>query len=101
MKEITAEELKLKISLGEDIHLVDVREEYEHEAFNIGGILLPLSSLMENVALLEKEKPLIVYCSKGIRSQIAIQRLNEKFGYDNLINLKGGLEAYNLDYKPF
>jgi adenylyltransferase/sulfurtransferase len=30
----------------------------------------------------------------GIRSQIAIQRLEERFGYTNLINLQGGLESW-------
>jgi adenylyltransferase/sulfurtransferase len=94
MKEISAQELKEKLSAGEDIQLIDVREQYEHEAMNIGGILMPLSSLMEHADLIEKNKTVIVYCKKGIRSQIAIQRFSEKFGYNHLINLKGGLDAY-------
>jgi adenylyltransferase/sulfurtransferase len=40
------------------------------------------------------DQPVVVYCKKGIRSQIAIQRLEEKLGLTNLINLKGGMDAW-------
>jgi len=36
----------------------------------------------------------VLYCQKGIRSMIVIQRLSEKFGYQNLINLQGGMDAW-------
>ena len=45
MKTISVEELKAKMEAGEKINLVDVREPHEHEAFNIGGILLPLGKV--------------------------------------------------------
>ena len=45
MQTITVEALKAKLDAGEKINLVDVREPHEHEAFNIGGILLPLGQV--------------------------------------------------------
>ena len=45
----------------------------------------------ELVQLQQSGKNFLVYCRKGIRSQIAIQRLEEKFGCTNLINLRGGI----------
>jgi len=50
--------------------------------------------LMEHAMEIPKDKPVILYCKKGIRSIIAIQRLSERSGYQNLINLKGGLDAF-------
>ena len=94
MKEISALELKNKLEAGELVELIDVREDYEHEANNIGGTLMPLSSLMDHAMEIPKDKPVVLYCKKGIRSMIAIQRLSERHGYTNLINLKGGLDAY-------
>ena len=93
MQEITVAELKMKLAAGEDIQLVDVREPYEHEAYNIGGQLMPLSSLMEHADHIPTHKTVVMYCKKGIRSMIAIQRLTEKAGYTNLVNLKGGIDA--------
>ncbi|MEO7523730.1 MAG: rhodanese-like domain-containing protein [Ferruginibacter sp.] len=94
MFSISAQELAQKMAAKEDIAIIDVRETFEHEAFNIGGTLVPLNTIFENIQLIVKDKPVVIYCQKGIRSQIAIQRLQQKFGYTNLINLSGGMEAW-------
>jgi rhodanese-related sulfurtransferase len=96
MKSITAKELQAKLSAGENVFLLDVREDFEHEAFNIGGKLIPLGEVNTKASEIPTDKPVIVYCRKGIRSQIAIQRLEEKFGFKNLFNLKGGVENWDM-----
>ena len=45
MQLITVAELKDRLSNGEKINLVDVREPSEHNEFNIGGTLIPLGSI--------------------------------------------------------
>lgn len=97
MQSIKAVELKRQIKEGHDFQLIDVREPWEHELFNIGGILIPLGSLLENSDKIEKGKPVIFYCHKGIRSQIAIQRLQQKYDYNNLVNLTGGMDAWQKE----
>jgi len=99
MQSITAAVLKQKLDAGEDIQLVDVREPDEHAAFSIGGELIPLGEIMSNAGKLAKDKPVVVYCRKGIRSQVAIQRLQEKFHFNNLINLIGGTEAWRKQFE--
>jgi rhodanese-related sulfurtransferase len=96
MTDITPLELQLLMQ-QQDIYLLDVREQPEHETFNIGGELISLSDVMSHAASIPKNKPVVVYCKKGIRSQLAIQRLEDKFGFTNLINLKGGIEAWKRD----
>lgn len=91
MEEITLQQLKILLQKSNDILLIDVREEYEHEAYNIGGTLVPLNEVMGYAGQIPKEKTVVFYCRKGIRSQIAIQRLEERFGFTNLLNLKGGI----------
>ena len=93
MTSVSVQQLQQRINNGEDIQLIDVREQWEHELFNIGGILIPLGSLLENTGQIARNKPVILYCQKGIRSQIAIQRLQQKFNFNNLINLTGGMDA--------
>lgn len=97
MLSISVKDLRDKIANKEDIDIIDVREAYEHEAFNIGGTLIPLPAIFENLQLIAKDKPVIIYCQKGIRSQIAIQRLQQKYNYNNLINLTGGMDAWKKE----
>jgi rhodanese-related sulfurtransferase len=94
MKSITVIALKEKTNNAEDFQLIDVREPYEHEEYNIGGELIPLNEIAQQSDKIATDKPVIIYCRKGIRSQIAIQRLQEKFPFTNLINLIGGTEAW-------
>jgi rhodanese-related sulfurtransferase len=98
MLSISPRELHNKILSKEDIILIDVREPHEHALFNIGGLLIPFGSIFENISLIPKDKPVVMYCQKGIRSQIIIQRLQEKFNYTNLLNLSGGMEAWRKMY---
>ena len=74
--------------------LLDVREPFEHAHYNIGGTLIPMQEVLQRIAELPADTPLVVYCQKGIRSAIVIQRLQEKFGWQNLHNLQGGMAAW-------
>ena len=98
MIHITPRELQIRLQ-QQELFLLDVREPFEHEAFNIGGQSIPLGDLISMAANIPANQPVIVYCKKGIRSQIAIQRLEDKFGFINLINLKGGIEAWKKSIK--
>lgn len=97
MQSITAAALRHKLETAEDIQLIDVREPYEHAAFNIGGLLIPLGEIGRQLDKISKDKPVVIYCHRGIRSQIAIQRLQEKFPFTNLINLIGGMDAWQKE----
>ena len=83
-----------KLLQTQKVYLLDVREPFEHDEFNIGGELIPLDEVIAKASAIPKDYPVIVYCKKGVRSQIAIQRLEKKFGFTNLINLKGGIDAW-------
>lgn len=98
MQSITAAVLKQKMDAGEDFQLIDVREADEHDEFNISGQLIPLSTIVQEIKKISTDKPVIIYCRKGIRSQVAIQRLQEKFPFTNLINLIGGTEAWKKQF---
>jgi rhodanese-related sulfurtransferase len=46
MQEITVQELKEKIDNKEDFQLIDVREDFEYETSNLGGVLIPLGGIL-------------------------------------------------------
>ena len=99
LKQVKPGELFQKLQQGKDLQLIDVREPHEHEQFNIGGRLIPLDEIMRAADSIPKNKEVVIYCKMGIRSQIAIQRLQERFGFTNLINLQGGLEAWKREFE--
>lgn len=93
--DISANELKQRLSAGEHLHLIDVREQLEFHTFNIGGSNIPLGSLSDNKHDLDisKEDEIIVICQRGIRSETA-RKMLATAGYKNVRNLSGGLLAY-------
>jgi adenylyltransferase/sulfurtransferase len=93
IKQITAEELFYLQSSGEDFQLIDVREPNEYAAYNIGGELISLKDVLENIGKINRNKKVVIHCQSGSRSAQAINLLQQK-GFDNLYNLAGGLEEY-------
>lgn len=96
MKTIDVLELKNRISSGEPLNLVDVREPAEHEEFNVGGLLLPLGDIrFGDTASIDafKEEELVLYCRSGNRSGQAALIL-ETMGFTNVVNVVGGMLSW-------
>jgi rhodanese-related sulfurtransferase len=93
MKQLTAQKLKHLKDAGADLALIDVREEWERQLYNIGGVHIPMGELISRMDEIPKDRDVVLYCEKGIRSVIAIQRL-ENYGFHNLFNLSGGMKAW-------
>jgi rhodanese-related sulfurtransferase len=94
MKEISVTELKAKMDAKENIQIIDVREPYEAEICDIGGLLIPMGDVVESADKIKKDIPVIIHCRSGKRSAAVINALETQFGYTNLLNLKGGILAW-------
>ena len=93
---ISVEELKARMDAGEKLHIIDVREPEEFEAFNIGAKLIPLGrfQMMDVDELMPlKDEEVIVHCRSGKRSMTACLIL-ESMGFTNTKNLEGGMLAW-------
>jgi rhodanese-related sulfurtransferase len=99
MKEISVQELKEKMDNGEDFQLIDVREDFEYETSNLGGLLIPLGGILIESDKIEKDKPVVIMCRSGKRSAAAIMQLEQQ-GFTNLYNLYGGILAWAEDIDP-
>jgi rhodanese-related sulfurtransferase len=96
MNTIDVKQLKDRIQGGENLHLVDVREPYEHEEFNIGGILLPLGDIrVGDTGSIDhlKNEEVLLYCRSGNRSGQAALVL-ETMGFTNVVNVVGGMLSW-------
>ncbi len=99
--DILATELNQRLSKGETLNLLDVRDELEYHTFNIGGVNMPLGKLAENIADLDwnKNDEIIVMCKMGLRSNTG-KSILQQMGYNHVRNLTGGLIALQrLDKK--
>lgn len=96
MTTITAQELKVRITAGEKINLLDVREPHEYTENNIGATLLPLGQIVamqiDDIENLRNEE-VIIHCRSGVRSMQACMVL-EQLGFTNTVNVAGGILAY-------
>ena len=93
--EITVKELEMRLQAGEEIVLLDVREPFEREIADIGGLLIPMRTLPDRLDELESHKSdeIVVYCRSGARSGRVVQWLRS-VGYERAINLAGGMVAW-------
>lgn len=100
MKEISVQELKEIMDNHEDFQLIDVREDFEYEMSNLGGVLIPLGGILIEADKIAKDKPVIMMCRSGRRSAAAIMQLEQQFGFSNLANLQGGILAWAEEIDP-
>lgn len=99
VKQITVRELYEWQTYGEPFQLIDVREPHEYEAANLGAELIPLSTVAAHADRFARDRKVVVHCRSGVRSAKAIRELEEKFGFDNLYNLEGGILAYQEQHQ--
>jgi molybdopterin/thiamine biosynthesis adenylyltransferase/rhodanese-related sulfurtransferase len=94
--EISIEETHRFIENGDRIVLLDIREEEERALGHIkGDIFIPMDELEEKARTLlpEKDLPVIIYCSVGIRS-LAARKLLKKMGYKNVFSMAKGIKEW-------
>ncbi|WP_010096378.1 rhodanese-like domain-containing protein [Ornithinibacillus scapharcae] len=90
MKEITAKELEQKLVAGENLNIIDVREDEEVAMGKIPGAKhIPLGQIPERLDELDKDEHYYMVCRSGGRSGNACQFLMQN-GY-NVTNMIGGM----------
>ena len=76
-----------------DAVVVDVRDEWEFDEFNLGGLNLPLPDIRTRRAELLPFDPIIVICTNGVRSRVAAKDLRRQaeFTRKTIYHLHGGI----------
>ena len=82
-------------AIASGAQLVDVRTAEEYAAGHIpGAVNIPIDVLPQQLASIDKTKPVAVYCATGARSLNAKQFLAAQ-GYPTVINLQAGIAAWD------
>ena len=96
IRETTIDEIKERIASGEELHLVDVREESEWEEGHLPGAKHLSKGIIERD--IEEHFPdysteIVLYCGGGYRSALATDNV-QKMGYANVISMDGGYRGW-------
>ncbi|MCT4560418.1 MAG: rhodanese-like domain-containing protein [Crocinitomicaceae bacterium] len=97
VSDIDVKEFKAKFEGKNDVQVLDVRTPNEIAQGKIDGasennFMGP--NFEQNLAKLDKNKPVVVYCASGGRSAKAAAIMEEK-GFTVVYNLLGGFNAYS------
>jgi rhodanese-related sulfurtransferase len=99
---ITAAELKQRLDAGERLALIDVREPFEWDIANLGQYgarQIPLAEVLARAGEIDRDVDVVIYCRSGSRSAGVVRQLRVR-GFDRVLNLRGGLQAWAQDVDP-
>lgn len=102
VREIGADELLRRREEGEDLLLVDVREDREWENGRLPGAVHCGKGVIErDIEALcpERGRTLVLYCGGGFRSALAADAL-QTMGYTEVYSLAGGWREWTEAGKP-
>ena len=101
MEEITSTELKQRLDKGDDIQIIDVREDNE---VAIGSLPdskhIRLAQVINRMDEIDPNRETVVYCKMGGRSTRAIDGLQRSGFKGKLVNLKGGIIGWSNEVDP-
>jgi rhodanese-related sulfurtransferase len=94
--ECNVEAVKTRLDSGEELHLVDVREESEYARGHLPGAVHIGKGVIERD--IEEKIPdvnatIVLYCGGGYRSVLAADAL-QRMGYTNVISMDGGWRGW-------
>jgi rhodanese-related sulfurtransferase len=99
IKTITTDELMKKLEQGEDLHLVDVREDEEvAEGMIPSAKHVKMGDIPESVAQFKKDKEYIFICRSGRRSENVCHFMNDQ-GF-KVVNMEGGMLEWTGKTEP-
>jgi adenylyltransferase/sulfurtransferase len=101
MEEMTATELKQRLDNGDDIQIIDVREDKEVAIGRIPNSKhIPLAQVLNRMNEIDPSRVTVVHCKMGGRSARAIDALQRSGFKGKLINLRGGIIGWSNEVDP-
>ena len=101
MEEMTATELKQRLEKGDDIQIIDVREDNEVAIGRIPNSKhIPLAQVLNRMDEIDPNRETVVHCKMGGRSARAIDALQRSGFKGKLINLRGGIIGWSNEVDP-
>jgi len=102
IREVSVDDVKTSIDRGENLVLLDVREESEYARDHLPGAIHLGKGVIERdieQRVPQLDTPLVLYCGGGYRSALAADNL-QKMGYTNVLSMDGGIREWREKHLP-
>lgn len=97
MRRMQAPELATLLKERNDVTLLDVREPWEIEKAALPqATTIPMATVPDRIDELDAHRTTVVMCKLGGRS-FKVATYLEQHGFQDVINLDGGIEAWSTD----
>lgn len=100
--ELSPREVQAKRDAGEQLVLLDVRNDAEVAAASVAGAVhVPMGEVPSRLPQLEAyaEQPVVVMCHRGQRSMQVTAFLRQQ-GFEDVRSMAGGIDAWSLAVDP-
>ena len=95
MSKIDVQTLKKWRDENTEHQLIDVREPWEVEIGNIDGLHIAMDCFLDSIEMVRRDIPVVIHCKSGTRSAAVVHHLIKQLGYENVKDLKGGINAWS------
>lgn len=93
-------QLQKKIEEGSDLNIIDARFEGEFDQSHVKGAEnIPLEKMRKEADTLDRDKPVVCYCNRGVTSN-AVQNILINKGFKKAYNLSGGYSNFKMSCRP-
>ena len=93
-RNVSPEEAYSMVVKQDSLYLLDVRTPGEFRQARLDGAnLIPIDQLLNRLAEVPKDRPILVYCAVGSRSAQVVNYLARQ-GYPEVYNLYGGIYSW-------
>ena len=96
-EDISISELKKWLSSSNKFNLVDIREKYERDDFQLEDThFIPMAEVLSTLNQIDVTIPTVFYCESGSKSKALVSILKRK-GHKKVYSLVGGLIQWKMD----
>ena len=90
MKWISVQECQERME-SDNIQMIDIRENWEHEVCNIKALHIPMDKVAETFHDKDRSAFYVIVCKSGNRAQAVANMLTSEFNFANVYILEGGI----------
>lgn len=99
--DLSVAEAEAMIASAQDLQVIDVRTPGEYKGGHLKNArLIPIDDFENRFSEIDKNKPVLLYCASGGRSEIALDTL-KKAGYKKAVHMSAGFDAWRKSEKIF
>ena len=102
VREVSVDELNARREKGEEVLVIDTREDHEWDRGHIPGAVHLSKGIIERDIenmVPDESREIILYCGGGFRSALAAEQLH-RMGYTNVKSVAGGWRAWQAHGLP-